>query len=85
MRHAASLLLGLTLIWLTPPPAATAESKLLLPYPPDFGTFPATTYDADGKGADWERLGDAVFAISERPDGTVHLLLESQCTEDRAQ
>jgi len=52
---------------------ADAESRLLLQYPPNFGTFPATTYNADG-----ERLGSAVFEISTRPDGNVHILLESE-------
>lgn len=53
-------------------PAAFAESELLLPVPNSFGTFPASTYDVDGK-----RVGAAHLVIEKLENGQVRLLGES--------
>lgn len=51
---------------------ASAGSELLLPVPNSFGTFPASTYDENGK-----RVGDAHLVIEELPNGNVRLFGES--------
>lgn len=51
---------------------ASGESDLLLPVPHSFGTFPASTYDEDGK-----RVGAAHLVIEKLDGGQVRLLGES--------
>jgi hypothetical protein len=52
----------------TPFGAVWAESNLVLPYPHDIGSYPAATYDDDGK-----RLGGASLSLVELDDGTVQI------------
>lgn len=51
---------------------ASGESELLLPVPRSFGTFPASTYNEDGK-----RVGDAHLVIEKLDNGHVRLFGES--------
>ena len=60
------------MVWALAAGVVSANSSLVLPYPPTFGVIPASTYDADGK-----LLGDAKLVIERQDEGAVQMRIET--------
>jgi hypothetical protein len=72
MLAASAATMGAIWLLLAVAGSARAESALRLPYPENFGTIPASTYDANHR-----RVGNAHLVVENVNEGGVRLVVES--------